>query len=359
MTRPFDPSKFRKGITKSITGISTGFNDPKTWVSTGNYCLNYLISGDFNKGVPLGKVTVFAGQSGAGKSYICSGNLAKYAQEQGCFVVLLDSENALDEEWLHALGVDTSEDKLLRIGVSMVNEVAQIINGFMQDYKLEYDDADPENRPKVLFIVDSVGMLQTPTQVDQFEKGDMKGDMGIKAKQLKALVSRTVNMIAPYDIGLVATNHTYASQDMFDPDDKISGGEGFIYASSIVVAMRKKKLKEDEKGNKVTDVRGIKATCKVVKSRYAKPFETVDVYIPYETGMDPYSGLFDLFEKTGVIVKDSTKHKYVSKRTGEEFKEFKKNFANNRELLDLIMSEFTSDDFEVRVDTIEEDEDAA
>jgi RecA/RadA recombinase len=63
-SRAFDVSKFRKGITKSVKGLSVGFRDPQTWISTGNYTLNKLISGDFNKGVPLGKVTMFAGESG-------------------------------------------------------------------------------------------------------------------------------------------------------------------------------------------------------------------------------------------------------------------------------------------------------
>ena len=80
MAKPFDISKFRKDITKSIDGLSIGFNDPTDWISTGNFALNYLISGDFNKGIPLGKVTVFAGESGAGKSYFCSGNIIKNAQ---------------------------------------------------------------------------------------------------------------------------------------------------------------------------------------------------------------------------------------------------------------------------------------
>jgi hypothetical protein len=61
MGKPFDVSKFRKDITKSIEGLSIGFNDPTDWISTGNYALNYLISGDFNRGIPLGKITVFAG----------------------------------------------------------------------------------------------------------------------------------------------------------------------------------------------------------------------------------------------------------------------------------------------------------
>ena len=74
MAKPFDVSKFRKEITKSIDGLSIGFNDPTDWISTGNYALNYLISGDFNKGIPLGKVTVFAGESGTYRVCICLTN---------------------------------------------------------------------------------------------------------------------------------------------------------------------------------------------------------------------------------------------------------------------------------------------
>jgi hypothetical protein len=141
MGKPFDVSKFRKEITKSIDGLSIGFNDPTDWISTGNFALNYLISGDFNKGIPLGKVTVFAGESGAGKSYFCSGNIVKDAQAQGIYVVLIDSENALDESWLHALGVDTSEEKLLKLNMAMIDDVAKTISTFMKDYKA-MDEAD-------------------------------------------------------------------------------------------------------------------------------------------------------------------------------------------------------------------------
>ena len=334
MAKAFDPSKFRTQLTKSITGMSAGFNDPTDWISTGNYALNYLISGDFHKGVPMGKVTVFAGESGAGKSYICAGNIVKHAQDQGIFVVLIDSENALDESWLHALDVDTSEEKLLKLNMSMIDDVAKTISTFMTDYKA-MDEAD---RPKVLFVIDSLGMLLTPTDVDQFNKGDMKGDMGRKPKALTALVRNTVNMIGSHNVGLVCTNHTYASQDMFDPDDKISGGQGFIYASSIVVAMKKLKLKEDEDGNKVTDVRGIRAGCKVMKTRYAKPFEGVQVKIPYETGMNPYSGLVDLFEKKGLLVKDGNRLKYITSN-GTEHKEYRKNWDGS--LLDTVMKDYT------------------
>jgi RecA/RadA recombinase len=341
--KPFDVSKFRKEITKSIDGLSIGFNDPTDWISTGNYALNYLISGDFHRGIPLGKVTVFAGDSGAGKSYICSGNIVKHAQEQGIFVVLIDSENALDEDWLKALGVDTSESKLLKLSMAMIDDVAKTISTFMQDYKVLPDG----ERPKVLFVIDSLGMLLTPTDVNQFDAGEMKGDLGRKPKALTALVRNCVNMFGSYNVGMVVTNHTYASQDMFDPDDKISGGQGFIYASSIVVAMKKLKLKEDEDGNKVTDVMGIRAACKVMKTRYAKPFEGVQVKIPYETGMNPYSGLTDLAEKKGLLKKDGNRLMFITS-DGEIIKYFRKGWESNEEgCLDKVMVDFKNQKSEV------------
>jgi RecA/RadA recombinase len=336
MAKPYDFSKFRKDITKSIDGMSIGFNDPTDWISTGNFALNYLISGDFNRGIPLGKVTVFAGESGAGKSYICSGNIVKNAQDQGIFVVLIDTENALDEQWLHNLGVDTSEGKLLKLNMAMIDDVAKTISTFMADYKSLPDG----ERPKVLFVVDSLGMLLTPTDVNQFEAGDMKGDMGRKPKALTSLVRNSVNFFGSYNVGMVCTNHTYASQDMFDPDDKISGGQGFIYASSIVVAMKKMKLKEDEDGNKISDVMGIRAGCKVMKTRYAKPFEGMQIKIPYETGMNPYSGMVDLAEKRGLLKKEGNSLVFVSS-DGEVIKQFRKKWeANEDGCLDKIMLDF-------------------
>jgi RecA/RadA recombinase len=342
LRKNFDISKHVKSATKSIENISTGFNDPKTWISSGSYLLNKLISNDFTKGIPLGKVSMFAGESGSGKSYICSGNIVRQAQEQGIFVVLIDSENALDESWLVSLGVDTSENKLMRVSMTMIDDAAKFVFNFLDSYKADYADVPPEDRPKVLFVMDSLGALLTPTEINQFEAGDMKGDMGRKAKQLRAFVMNCVNRFGDLDIGLIATNHTYKSQDMFNPDDVVSGGNGFMFASSIVVAMRKGKLKEDEEGNKTTDVHGIRAMIQVSKTRYAKPFEKAEIKIPYESGMDPYSGLVEFFETRGVFEKDGNKFVYKAK-DGTVHKEFRKNITN--ELLDQVMLEWDEEQY--------------
>jgi len=220
----------------------------------------------------------------------------------------------------------------------MIDDVAKTINEFMSEYKAMPE----EDRPKVLFVIDSLGMLLTPTDVNQFEAGDLKGDMGRKPKALTALVRNCVNMFGSANVGLVATNHTYASQDMFDPDDKISGGQGFIYASSIVVAMKKLKLKEDEDGNKISEVKGIRAACKIMKTRYAKPFESVQVKIPYETGMNPYSGLVDLAEGKGMLKKDGNRLSYVTS-DGEILKFYRKEWERNEGgCLDQVMADISN-----------------
>ena len=220
----------------------------------------------------------------------------------------------------------------------MIDDVAKTISEFMKEYKLMPE----ETRPKILFVIDSLGMLLTPTDVNQFEAGEMKGDMGRKPKALTSLVRNCVNMFGSWNVGMVCTNHTYASQDMFDPDDKISGGQGFIYASSIVVAMRKLKLKTDADGNKTTTVNGIRSACKIMKTRYAKPFESVQVEIPYSTGMSPYSGLVDLFEAKGMLKKEGNSLVYTT-ADGEIIKQFRKAWEKNeKDGLTIMMAEIAT-----------------
>jgi hypothetical protein len=102
--------------------------------------------------------------------------------------------------------------------------------------------------------------------------------------------------------------------------------------------MKKLKLKEDEDGNKVSEVNGIRAACKIMKTRYAKPFEQLQVKIPYETGMNPYSGLVDMFEKAGLLKQSGNRLAWIDPETGEEHKFYRKEWKDDK--LDMIMEKF-------------------
>jgi RecA/RadA recombinase len=336
MVAPFDFTKILKDRNKRL-GLRSGFSDPLTWIDTGNYALNKMISDDFYRGVPLGAVTVFAGEPGSGKSMIVSGNIVRDALAKGCQVIVLDSEDALKDTWMRKLGVDPEHPRLNKEVISTVDNIASCINECTKDYIEYYKEVPREEQLKLLFVVDSLGFLQTQAEIDQFEKGELKGDKGIKAKTLKMLVANCIRLFSGYEIGLVATNHTYKSQDMYSPDDVISGGSGFMFASSVIVSMNKYKLKTDSEGKKTSEVLGIRSKIKCVKTRYAKPFEEVEVTIPYDTGMNPYSGLFDMCEHKKVFVKDGNRYRYLS-TDGVEHKLYRKDMTP--EFYDMVLREW-------------------
>ncbi len=353
----FNIDKFKRSVSKSL-GIVSGYHDPKVWISTGCYVINKLISGSFFRGIPLGKVTTVAGESGSGKSFLTCGSIVKEAIKQEVLCIILDSEFAIDEEWLIKAGVDTSSEYLIRFPVSLVDDCATLVDSFMSQYLDEYKDAEYHEKKKVLFVIDSLGMLNTPTEVEQFQKGDMKGDMGRKAKQLKAFVTQCLKTFGPHPVGIVATNHVYASQNQYSPDDVISGGSGFIFASSIIMSMNKLKLKTDEDGVKIKETRGIRSKVKVVKSRFAKPFEEIEIEIPYDTGLSPYAGMFDYLEKRGTLKKDGNRYAYTNKE-GLEIKLYRKEWkqAENAKYIDMIMAETDNDIENEAIEPIHEDHD--
>jgi len=158
----------------------------------------------------------------------------------------------------------------------------------------------------------------------------------IKIKSKKSIGTQTV-----YDICVPGAHHYLLDSGV------VSHNSGFIYASSIVVAMRKLKLKTDADGNKTTTVNGIRSACKIMKTRYAKPFESVQVEIPYTTGMSPYSGLVDLFESKNVLKKEGNSLVYVTK-DGEIIKQFRKAWEKNeKDGLTIIMSEWEDSQHEI------------
>jgi RecA/RadA recombinase len=343
----FDLTKFAREYTKKHK-IETGFSDPETFMSSGSYALDHMISNRWPKdgggGFPLeGQICMVAGSSGSGKSLIISGQVVKWCRANGVLVVLFDAENAVSKSWIRALGVNPDDTSgLLRIPVSSPDDVASAISDFMKSYNENNEGVPKEQQQKVLFVIDSLGMLMPTTEQDQFADGSMRGQFGARAKQLKQLMSNLLRIFSNKNVGCLCSNHVYQSSDMFKPGAVVSGGEGIVFAASIIVTLEKFKLKEDENGVKLVGgaVRGIRSKAQVMKSRFAKPFEQIELLIPWTEGLNPYTGLVDLFEGSGVLVKSGNKLEYISKTTGEVHKLYRKEWLKSYELLDLIMNEW-------------------
>lgn len=287
-------TKFKKELAK-LENVSTEFRPPSHWYNTGNYAVNKILSGDFYKGIPQGRVTILAGPSDTGKSYLLS-NIMKAAQADGAFILAIDSENALDTDYLTRIGVDVSSEKFMGVSVVTISDVVSTISDFLKMYETEYKKYNPD-APKVLIAVDSLDMLLTDTENAHFNEGVQKGDQGQRAKQMKAFLRTTVSRIKALNIAFIGTHQVY-------PADPLKGegvwaiNNAIRYSASQIVLITKLKLKEDG------ETTGIRMYCETFKSRFAKLGSKVQVDVPRTTGMNPFSGLIDLLEGEGVVKKN-------------------------------------------------------
>ena len=180
-TKPKFIEAFEKDVEKlNSETIADSAEPPRYWYPTGNYVLNRIISGSYNNGIPQGRITDLAGPSGAGKSYIAS-NLIAAAQKAGAFCLVIDSENALDNDFVTKIGVDVNNNYKY-YSVATIPEVTKIVSSFLKRYRESITDS--VDAPQVLIVIDSLDMLMTETEMVHFNKGDTKGDQGQKNKQL-------------------------------------------------------------------------------------------------------------------------------------------------------------------------------
>jgi RecA/RadA recombinase len=300
-------------IGKSIPIVIEKEIKEKVFISTGVYLVDAAMSGRLlNGGIATNRISVFAGESGAGKSFMCF-SCAKHAQKAGYSVIYIDTENAIDLEDLPKYGVDNSIDKFRLVRSNKVEDVNMLLTQLIDDLK-EQKLAGYE-LPKLLIVIDSLGQMASNKEKNDLLKGDIKQDM-TKAKALGSLF-RSINTDLGYlDIPLLVANHTYLTMDLF-PKSVMKGGNGLLYSASVIGMMSKSQLKTGEEDDMDLGASGISVLFKTQKSRLAKP-KKIRFDISFAHGMNPYTGL-DAFcrpeymEQIG-IAKGKME---VDKKTGE------------------------------------------
>ena len=283
------------------SGIAIKSERPKYWISVGNFTLNKIISGKFRGGIGQGRLAAVTGPSSAGKSFIV-GNICREAQKQGVGLLILDSENALDEGFLQALGVDTDREDFFYRGISSINDATKMVSSFVKGYR-----ADKMEQP-FLIVLDSIDMLRTDSQEAAYEAGDSKGDQGQHAKQVKNMLAPWVHDIKSLNLSIVCTKQVFQEQDPMlqkNPQTAWKFTESAKYAFSQILLVTKFMLKDESgakiPGKKDTNYAGIRLKAYGMKTRFTKPFQSATVEVPYETGMDPYDGLLDAAKMLGVV----------------------------------------------------------
>jgi len=299
--------KFLKEFEKAIAGeegIYSSPEPPRYWFSTGNYALNKIISGSFYKGLPQGRAIGFVGSSGTGKSYMI-GNMVKEAQKEGAFCLVIDSEHALDNDYMSNVGADPfDKDSYSYKEVRTYGNVIKIVSTFLDGYAKEYSSSDVSAR-KVFIALDSLDMLSTDSEIKDFEKGDLSSDQGLRAKTGKGMLRQFIQAIKQYNVTLAVTGQVYQAKQadilMGAAESGVIITPAIQYALSQIVLFKKLKLKQGEGVD--SEVIGIKMIATAPKTRFTRPFQKVEIEVPYESGIDPYSGLSKALVALGVLNK--------------------------------------------------------
>ena len=258
----------------------------KTFITTGVYLLDAALSGRLlGGGIATNRITAFAGESGAGKSFLAY-SVSRHAQKAGYSVIYIDTEQAVDLEDLPKFGIDSSLDKFRLIRSNKVEDVNITLTQLVEELK-EQKLAGYE-LPKLLIVLDSLGQMASNKEKSDLLKGDIKQDM-TKAKALGSMF-RSINTDLGYlDIPMLVCNHTYLTLDLF-PAEKLKGGNGLLYSASVIGFMSKSKLKTGEEDDMDLGQSGITVLFKTSKNRLAKP-KKIRFDISFANGMNPYTGL--------------------------------------------------------------------
>jgi len=273
-------SKIKGFETGSILTENT-FSEVDEWIPTGNYLLNAQLSGTLFGGIPNTRSLGLMGDPGTGKSFVCL-NVAREAQKKGYDVIYCDTEGAIDKSSAIKFGIDP--DKVRYQPIKTVTEFQTFVTNLIELVKKAKEKG---NQPKILLVLDSLGMLSTDKELNDAISGKNAADMGAKAKELRKLFRVITLDLTAAKIPLVCTNHVYAGGGFF-PTKESSGGDGPIFAMSVISFLSKAQLKE---GNSTTKT-GIIVTSNLKKSRFTVP-EPVKFHISFANGMNPYVGLQD------------------------------------------------------------------
>jgi RecA/RadA recombinase len=280
-------------------GIAAG--DISYYIQTGSFTLNALLSGSIYGGLPGNKIYAYAGEPSTGKTFCALSGVKKFQKQfPDGFVFYFESESAISKDMIAGRGVDTKRIAIVPVATvqEFRSQALRIVN--------KYLDTPKKGRPRIMFVLDSLGNLSTTKEMEDIAEGSDKRDM-TRPQLVKAAFRVLTLKMGMAEVAMITTNHLYDVIGSYVPMKKMGGGSGLDYAASGIVFLTKKKDKDgkDAAGKDIVTGVILKATLK--KSRLTIENKSVETRLNYQTGLDPYYGLVSLCLQFGIFKKMATK----------------------------------------------------
>jgi RecA/RadA recombinase len=274
-------------------GVEAG--DVDSFIDTGSYAFNALLSGSIFGGMPSNKITAIAGEAATGKTFFALGIVKAFLDKnKDAGVIYFESESALTKDLVETRGIDSK--RMVIVPVATVQEFRH------QSIKVidKYLEQSEEKRKPIMFVLDSLGMLSTTKEMEDTAEGKETRDM-TRSQIVKAAFRVLTLKLGKAKVPMIMTNHTYDVIGSMFPQKEMGGGSGLKYAASNIVYLSKRKEKDGK------EVIGNIIHCKNYKSRLTKENALIDVRLTYKDGLDKYYGLLDLAIKHNIFKSVSTR----------------------------------------------------
>ena len=284
---------FLKDIVKEIgdeyTSVASDIDESETFVDTGSYIFNGLVSGSIFGGVSGNKITAIAGESSTGKTFFSLAVVKNFLDSHpDGYCLYFDTEAAVNKSLLESRGID-----LDRLVVANVVTVEQFRTYALKAVDMYLKKPEDERKP-CMFVLDSLGMLSTEKEITDALNDKQVRDM-TKSQLIKGAFRMLTLKLGQANIPMIVTNHTYDVIGSYVPTKEMGGGSGLKYAASTIIYLSKKKEKDG------TTIVGNIIKAKTAKSRLSKENKDVEIRLYYdERGLDRYYGLLELGEIGGL-----------------------------------------------------------
>jgi RecA/RadA recombinase len=274
------------------------------FIDTGSYILNAVLSGSIYGGVPNNKITAFAGESATGKTFFVLGIVKQFLIDNPTGgVIYYDTEAAVTKEMMEKRDIDTR-----RVIVAEPDTIQKFKTHALKVLEA-YQKKPKEQRPPMLMVLDSLGLLSSAKEMEDSLDGKDVRDM-TKSQLIKGVFRVLTLKLAQVQVPMLVTNHVYELVGSYVPTKEMGGGSGLKYAASTIAFLSKKKEKDGD-----GDVIGNIVKVKMHKSRLSRENQDVSVLLTYEKGLDRYYGLLDLAEKYSIFKKVSTRYELPDGKT--------------------------------------------
>ena len=279
-------------------GVAAG--DVHSYIDTGSYLFNALLSGSLSGGLPSNKITALAGESATGKTYFALGMVKQFLDANpDAGVLYFESESAIPRELIESRGIDPKR--------MVIHPVVTIQEFRTQAIKILDAYLEQEEHKPMMLVLDSLGNLSTTKELEDTAAGAETRDM-TRAQIIKACFRVLTLKLGRANVPLIVTNHTYDVIGAYMPTKEMGGGSGLKYAASSIVYLSKKKDKDG------TEVVGNIIHCKNQKSRLTVENKMIDVRLGYQSGIDRYYGLLEFGEKHGVFKRSGNRYEIDGKQ---------------------------------------------